>query len=160
MVTYKRKKVGKYRGGSTHGGGARKKRRGAGSRGGRGNAGSGKRAGHMMTYYAKVGHLLGRHGFTSKSRSNVKAVNVSYFTSNRVAKLVKEGKAHKEGTVYSIDLAALGYNKLLGTGTTPVKLKLTVATCSASAAEKVEAAGGEVITTSSSESAEETEKQA
>ena len=149
MVTYKRKKVGKYRGGSTHGGGARKKRRGAGSRGGRGRAGSGKRAGHMITRYAKEGTTIGKHGFISKSRSSVKAVNVSYFTSDRVAKLVKEGKAHKEGNAYSVDLAALGYNKLLGTGTTPVKLKLTVATCSASAAEKVEAAGGEVVTTSS-----------
>ena len=160
MVTYKRKKVGKYRGGSTHGGGARKKRRGAGSRGGRGNAGSGKRAGHMMTWYAKAGHLLGRHGFTSKSRTVVKAVNLGYFTTSRVAKLAKEGKAHKEGNAYSIDLAALGYNKLLGTGSSPVALKLTVASCSASAAEKVEAAGGEVITTAPSGSAAETEKQA
>lgn len=113
----------------------------------------------MITRYAKEGTTIGKHGFISKSRSSVKAVNVSYFTSDRVAKLVKEGKAHKEGNAYSVDLAALGYNKLLGTGTTPVKLKLTVATCSASAAEKVEAAGGEVVTTSSG-SSEETKKQA
>ncbi|MDP3698121.1 MAG: uL15 family ribosomal protein [Nanoarchaeota archaeon] len=158
MVTYKRKKVGKYRGGSTHGGGARKKRRGAGSRGGRGNAGSGKRAGHMKMRYVKAGHILGKHGFTSKSRTIVKAVNLSYFTSDRVAKLVKQGKAHKEGNVYAIDLAGLGYNKLLSAGTTPVKLKLTVKSCSAGAAEKVAAAGGEVITSSSA--SEETEEQA
>ena len=157
MVTYKRKKVGKYRGGSTHGGGARKKRRGAGSRGGRGNAGSGKRAGHMKMKYVKAGHILGRHGFTSKNVTVVKAVNVGYFTSDRVAKLVKQGKAHKEGNVYALDLAGLGYTKLLGTGTTPVKLKLTVESCSASAAEKVAAAGGEVITTSAPE---ENKKQA
>src|SRR3989344_1225264 len=155
MVTYKRKKVGKYRGGSTHGGGARKKRRGAGSRGGRGNAGSGKRAGHMKMRYVKAGHILGKHGFTSKSRTVVNAVNLSYFTSDRIAKLVKEGKAHKEGTVYAIDLAGLGYNKLLGTGTTLVKLKLTVESCSASAAEKVAAAGGEVVTASASETKEQ-----
>jgi len=155
MVTYKRKKVGKYRGGSTHGGGARKKRRGAGSRGGRGNAGSGKRAGHMKMRYVKAGHILGKHGFTSKSRTVVNAVNLSYFTSDRIAKLVKEGKAHKEGTVYAIDLAGLGYNKLLGTGTTLVKLKLTVESCSASAAEKVAAAGGEVVTASAPETKEQ-----
>ncbi|HLD40063.1 MAG TPA: uL15 family ribosomal protein [Candidatus Nanoarchaeia archaeon] len=158
MVTYKRKKVGKYRGGSTHGGGARKKRRGAGSRGGRGNAGSGKRAGHMRMRYVKAGHILGKHGFTSKNVSVVKAVNLSYFTSDRVAKLVKQGKAHKEGNVYAIDLAALGYNKLLGTGTTPVKLKLTVESSSASAAEKIAAAGGEVIVSDSK--AGETKEQA
>lgn len=154
MVTYKRKKVGKYRGGSTHGGGARKKRRGAGSRGGRGNAGSGKRAGHMKMKYVKAGHILGRHGFTSKSRTVVKAVNLGYFTADRVAKLVKEGKAHKEGTVYAIDLAKLGYTKLLGTGTTSAKLKLTVKSCSAGAAEKVAAAGGEVVTAAGSGSEE------
>ena len=155
MVTNKRKKVVKYRGGSTHGGGARKKRRGAGSRGGRGNAGSCKRAGHMKMRYVKAGHILGKHGFTSKSRTVVNAVNLSYFTSDRIAKLVKEGKAHKEGTVYAIDLAGLGYNKLLGTGTTLVKLKLTVESCSASAAEKVAAAGGEVVTASAPETKEQ-----
>ena len=155
MVTYKRKKVSKYRGGSTHGGGARKKRRGAGSRGGRGNAGSGKRAGHMKMKHVKAGHILGKHGFTSKNRTVVKAINLAYFTSERVESLVKQGKAHKEGNVYAIDLAGMGYNKLLGTGTTPVKLKLTVESCSAGAAEKVAAAGGEVITTSTPEETEE-----
>ncbi len=149
MVTYKRKKVTKYRGGSTHGGGARKKRRGAGSRGGRGNAGSGKRAGHMKMKYVKAGHILGRRGFTSKNTTVVKAINIGYFTSDRVAKLVKQGKAHKEGNVYAIDLAGLGFNKLLGTGSTPVKLKLTVESCSAGAAEKVATTGGEVITSGS-----------
>ena len=105
--------------------------------------------------YVKAGHILGKHGFTSKSRTVVKAVNLSYFTSDRVAKLVKEGKAHKEGNVYAIDLAGLGYNKLLGTGTTSVKLKLTVELCSAGAAEKVAAAGGEVVTTSAPETKEQ-----
>src|SRR3989338_6166821 len=147
MVTYKRKKVGKYRGGSTHGGGARKKRRGAGSRGGRGNAGSGKRAGHMKMKYVKAGHILGSHGFTSKSRTIVNAVNLSYFTAERVQKLVEQGKAHKVTNGFSIDLAGLGFNKLLGTGITSLKLKLTVKLCSAHAAEKVKAAGGEVTTT-------------
>ena len=144
MVTNKRKKVVKYRGGSTHGGGARKKRRGAGSRGGHGFAGSGKRAGHMKMKHVKAGHIMGQHGFTSKSRTNGKAVNVHYFTSKRVQKLVAEGKALKEGAFYSIDLGALGYTKLLGTGNTSLKLKITVAKCSPRAVEKIKAAGGEV----------------
>ena len=38
----RRKKVNKYRGSQTHGSGAKKKRRGAGNRGGRGMAGPGK----------------------------------------------------------------------------------------------------------------------
>jgi len=158
MVTNKRKKVVKYRGGSTHGGGARKKRRGAGSRGGRGFAGSGKRAGHMRMKHVKAGHIMGQHGFTSKSRTNGKAINVHYFTSKRVQKLVDEGKALKEGAFYSIDLGALGYTKLLGTGNTSLKLKITVAKCSSRAVEKIKAAGGEVVSSvvEDDSSAEET----
>ncbi|HLD79015.1 MAG TPA: uL15m family ribosomal protein [Candidatus Nanoarchaeia archaeon] len=156
MVTNKRKKVVKYRGGSTHGGGARKKRRGAGSRGGRGFAGSGKRAGHMKMKHVKAGHIMGQHGFTSKSRTNGKAVNVHYFTSKRVQKLVAEGKALKEGAFYSIDLGALGYTKLLGTGNTSLKLKITVAKCSPRAVEKIKAAGGEVVASVVEDSSEET----
>ena len=141
MVTYKRKKVGKYRGGSSHGGGARKKRRGAGSRGGHGRAGSGKRAGHK-----KFGIVLGRRGFTSHHVSaTVKAVNVSYFTPSRVNKLLQQGKAVKEGNAYSIDLSVLGYTKLLGTGKTSLKLKIKVKTCSPGAVEKIKAAGGDVV---------------
>ena len=153
MVTNKRKKVTKYRGGSTHGGGARKKRRGAGSRGGRGRAGSGKRAGHK-----KYGIVLGSRGFTPKNTVSVKAVNVNYFTPKRVQQLVHEGKALKEGGFYSVDLGALGYHKLLGTGTTPLKLKVTVKSCSSRAAEKIKAAGGEVVSSMVEEksSAEET----
>ena len=44
MTTHKIKKVRKYRGSKTHGGGHMKKRRGSGNRGGFGKAGTGKRA--------------------------------------------------------------------------------------------------------------------
>ena len=44
MTYNKRKKNTRMRGGTTHGYGSMKKNRGAGNRGGRGNAGSGKRA--------------------------------------------------------------------------------------------------------------------
>ncbi|MEK6900635.1 MAG: uL15m family ribosomal protein [Nanoarchaeota archaeon] len=148
MVTYKRKKVTKYRGGSTHGGGARKKRRGAGSRGGRGRAGSGKRAGH-----GRHGIVLGRHGFTPKNTLTVKAINVGYFTASKVHKLVEQGKAVKEGTLFVIDLGKLGYNKLLGTGSTPLKLKILVHSCSPSAVEKIKAAGGDVVSSAEKEKA-------
>ena len=80
------------RGSHTHGGGAKKKRRGAGNRGGRGMAGSGKRAGHK-TY----GIVLGKYGFTSKKQGPpVKAINLSYFTTERVSKLINSEKAIKE----------------------------------------------------------------
>jgi len=143
MVVNKRKKVVKYRGGTTHGGGHRKKRRGAGSRGGRGNAGTGKKAGQK-----KAGGMViqGRNGFLPRRTfEKIKAVNVGYFTINRLEKLVQAEKAVKEGAAYSLDLGKLGFNKLLGTGSVAAKLKIKVKYCSPSAVEKVQAAGGEVI---------------
>lgn len=145
MVVLRRKKVTKYRGNSTHGGGARKKRRGAGSRGGRGRAGTGKRAGQKK---ASGLYQLGSHGFLPRrpTVNTVKGdvINVGYFTPQRLKSWVESGKARKEGDYYVIDLKKLGYRKLLGTGTVTVKLKLVVSSYSAQAAEKVAAAGGTV----------------
>ena len=140
MVVRKRKKVGRYRGHTTHGGGHRKKRRGGGSRGGRGLAGTGKKSGHL-----KIRHKLGRTGFTSKRRAAAPVtLNVGYFTQQMGERLVQEGKATKEKDVYVINLAQLGYGKLLGTGTTSLKLKLIVGSWSAQAEQKITAAGGSV----------------
>ncbi|MBI4151974.1 uL15 family ribosomal protein [Candidatus Woesearchaeota archaeon] len=155
MVVYKRKKVNRYRGHSNHGGGARKKRRGAGSRGGRGMAGTGKRAGQKKAGMAPV---LGSHGFRPlRTVRPERIISVGYFTPERVSKLLSEGKATKEGQFVSIDLGKLGYTKLLGTGTTAQKLKLTVPTCSRGAAEKVKSTGG-VVTATESAGMETTEK--
>lgn len=142
MVVYKRKKVNRYRGHSNHGGGARKKRRGAGSRGGRGMAGTGKRAGQKK---AGMPLVLGRHGFRPlRSVSVERVISVSYFTPEKVARLLQEGKAVKDGQFVSVDLTKLGYTKLLGTGNTTQKLKITIASCSKGAVEKIKAAGGSV----------------
>ncbi|MEW5897053.1 MAG: uL15m family ribosomal protein [Nanoarchaeota archaeon] len=145
MVVRKRRKVTKYRGRTTHGGGSRKKRRGAGSRGGRGKAGSGKRAGHK-----KYGKTLGRVGFTSLKASlgkvfEEKVINVQFFSADNVNKLVSEGRASREKDYYSVDLEKLGYDKLLGAGNTTLRLKVIVPSCSSQAAEKIRAMGGEVI---------------
>jgi large subunit ribosomal protein L15 len=143
MVTTRRKKVVKYRAHTTHGGGHRKKRRGAGSRGGRGNAGTGKRAGQKKAGRAPS---LGTKGFTPGGSKKVfeKIVNVGKFTDANVKILLASGKASKEADTISVDLGKLGYTKLLGTGKTAHKLKLKVASFSAKAAEKISAAGGEV----------------
>ncbi len=152
MVVHRRKKVTKYRGHVTHGGGSRKKRRGAGSRGGRGNAGTGKRAGHKKF---SVGNILGREGFVPRRTVvKVKAINLSYFTSERLDQLVASGKAEKEGKLIVIDLNKLGYNKLLGTGRVPAHLKFIVSQSSAQAAKKVKEAGGEVSAEAAAEKQE------
>lgn len=143
MVVNKRKKVTKYRGNTSHGCGHHKKRRGAGSRGGRGRAGTGKRAGHKK---AGLPPQLGKVGFTSKRTTpKVKAINIVFFTKERLEALVRKGKAIKEKEFYSLDLAPLGYGKLLGTGDVKLKLKIKVRHYSAQAEEKVKSAGGELI---------------
>jgi large subunit ribosomal protein L15 len=145
MVVKRRKKVTKYRAHTTHGGGHRKKRRGAGSRGGRGNAGTGKRASQKV---AGISRKLGSKGFRPRRLVSTEiAININRFTEKYVNNLVQSGKASKEGDFYTLDLKKLGYTKLLGTGTVNLKLKLKVNQWSAKAEDKIKSAGGDLIST-------------
>ena len=150
MVVRKQKKVNKYRASTTHGGGHRKKRRGAGSRGGRGNAGTGKKAGQKKAGRApSLGSLANKgKGFTmhrSVSKARPKTVNLSYFTSDKLTSLVEMKLAMKEADVYKVELATLGFDKLLGTGSILAKVEFTSKSWSAKAEAKVQAAGGKVL---------------
>ena len=143
MVTNKTRKVQKYRSHTTHGGGHRKKRRGAGSRGGRGNACTGKRAGQK-----KAGRIceLGTSGFVPRRKvKTCNAINLSYFTVERLEKLLSAKKVSKTGDVYVVNMANLGYDKLLGTGNINVKLELNVKFFSARAEEKIQNSGGKIV---------------
>lgn len=142
MTVTKKKKVRNYRGSKTHGGGAMKKRRGAGSRGGRGRAGSGKRSDSQKPSYWKDWEM-GKHGFTSHSRNVVVATNVSDLH-REIARLVEQGKATQKGSAFTIDLSDIGVDKLLGSGKITSAVHVTVKSASARAIEKVEAAGGSV----------------
>ena len=148
MVVNKRKKVTKYRAHTTHGGGHRKKRRGAGSRGGRGKAGTGKRAEQKVAGIKSK--TIGARGFTSKTISE-KAITLNYFTAKTLDKLVEKKLVTKENDFYSIDLAKLGYQKLLSTGNTKLKLKIKVDKITPKAEEKVKAAGGEIVSSDAQE---------
>ncbi len=142
MTTHKRKKVVKYRGSHTHGGGAKKKRRGGGHRGGRGMAGTGKRADskkpsiNVMTYF-------GKHGFIKKNAELVRAINLDYFEAHADA-LVAQHKAEKKADGYHINLPHLGYDKLLGAGKATRKYHFTARSASAGVVEKVKEAGGSI----------------
>ena len=120
-----------------------KKGRGAGLRGGRGNAGCHKTKRIM---YERVGRIWGAHGFKrpqtvvmANDAINLKVIEES------AAEWVDQGNASKKGKVVSIDLKKMGYDKLLGTGVPSQAYKITISAASAKAVEKVEAAGGEVI---------------
>ena len=120
-----------------------KKGRGAGLRGGRGNAGCHKTKRIM---YERVGRVWGAHGFkrpqTVVMANN--AINLKVIEEN-ASEWVEQGNASKKGKTVSIDLKEMGYDKLLGTGVPSQAYKITISAASAKAVEKVEAAGGEVI---------------
>ena len=65
MPVNKRTKLSRYRGSHTHGCGSKKKRRGAGHKGGKGMAGSGKRADQKKPTILKLygNDYYGRRGF-------------------------------------------------------------------------------------------------
>ena len=120
-----------------------KKGRGAGLRGGRGNAGCHKTKRIM---YERVGRVWGAHGFkrpqsvvSANSSINLKTIEENFES------WIAEGIATKKGKVVSVDLTKMGYDKLLGTGSTTQSYKLTISAASAKAVEKIEAAGGEIL---------------
>ncbi|MFH1506403.1 MAG: uL15m family ribosomal protein [archaeon] len=140
-----RKKLSRARGSHTHGGGSMKKRRGAGHRGGRGRAGSGKRGDAKKPRYWKDKNFKGgKQGFTSIKKIKFKALNIKDLD-QRIERYVKEGKAKRDGAVFVVDFKVLGYNKLLGVGSTTHKFKITVLYASKNAIEKIKKSGGEVI---------------
>ena len=120
-----------------------KKGRGAGLRGGRGNAGCHKTKRIM---YERVGRVWGAHGFkrpqTVVMANN--AINLKVIEEN-ASEWIEQGNASKKGKTISIDLKKMGYDKLLGTGVPSQAYNITISAASAKAVEKVEAAGGEVI---------------
>lgn len=145
MPAKKSKKVKKYRGSTTHGGGSMKKRRGAGNRGGRGNAGTGKRADQKKPTILKLfgNTYFGKKGFHSKTRKNIKCVNISYLE-NKIEFFVKQGLAESKQGIFHINLNKIGVKKLLGTGTPTKKYNITLTLCSKKAKQKVEEKGGTI----------------
>jgi large subunit ribosomal protein L15 len=148
----KRKKNIRQRGSKTHGWGAMKKHRGAGNRGGRGNAGSGKRGDQKKPSYwnalrphdqKKGKAYFGKHGFASVQPVDYVIINVQELN-RQLPSWAAEKKVTKSGDSYTVDLGTLGYTKLLGTGKISHKVKVTVRKASPGAVEKISAAGGSV----------------
>ena len=141
MVVHKLKKKVKYRGSKTHGCGSMKKRRGAGHRGGRGAAGSGKR-GDAKKPSIWGERYFGKYGFTSRFKKlttiNFKEIEI------KLPKLIEKKLAKENKGVFEINLTQLGYDKLLSTGKITKKLNLKIKSFSKSAAEKIKNAGGKL----------------
>ncbi len=124
----------------THGGGARKKRKGSGHRGGKGMSGSGKRADHKKTLVIKLygNKYFGKQGITSRGtkRDTRQRINLQQIEMN----LEKYGK--KVGDKWEINLKNY---KILGKGEVKNKLIIKAKEASNSAIEKVKKKGGEIL---------------
>jgi large subunit ribosomal protein L15 len=141
-MRFKKKKSRKQRASTYHGWGrGQAHHKGAGNRGGRGRAGTGKRADAKKPSFWK--EPTGKIGFTSKSRKRIRALNIEEAILNLDLWLEK-GFATKTQGGYQLDLKKAGYDKLLGTGEVKEKLFIITDFASKNAVEKVKIAGGEV----------------
>jgi len=140
----KRKKFSRMRASHTHGGGAKKKRRGSGHRGGFGMAGTGKRADQKKPTILKLygNKYFGKFGFKrpKKILKEIKAINISQIEVN-LNDFINKNLINKEKDLYVIDLNKIGYNKLIGSGIINNKYKI-IGKVSRKAREKIEALGG------------------
>lgn len=142
-MAQKQRKSRKKRGSRSCGYGSAQKHRGAGSRGGRGKAGSSK---HKQIKSLIEGRVFGKVGFKRHPSlsSKAKGINLSDI-SERIDGWVEDGKAKKTAKGYSVDLSDLGYGKVLGGGELTQKMEIKAGSFSKSAKEKIEKAGGKAI---------------
>jgi len=125
-----RTKTKKFRGSMTHGRG-KKAGRGAGLKGGRGNAGLLK---HRFMHMTKnMPDHFGKHGF--KRHPSIVKKNKTI----NIGELEEKFPGKNE-----IDLTKEGYDKLLGSGILNKKLKIKVDEASEKAISKIKDKGGEI----------------
>jgi len=145
MVVRKNKKHRKFRGYRTYHG-SHKKHRGGGSRGGRGLAGLHK---HKWSYTVKyMPDHFGKHGFKIPQKvlrtSTIRSITLKDLDRG-IDKLIEKKVAKKEGSSIKINLADIGYDKLLGTGKTTKKLIVEAKLFSKNAERKLGETGGKAV---------------
>ncbi len=143
-MAHKNRKVHAHRGERTCGWGGAQKHRGAGSRGGRGNAGQKKK--HHQISARISGRVFGKTGFKRPQEliKNVITINLADID-KKIELWVKEGKAKKTTGGFSVDVTSLGYEKVLGSGKLTHKIEVTADSFSKSAITKIEGAGGKAV---------------
>ena len=132
----------------THCTGARKKKRGSGMKGGKGMAGSGKRADQKKTLITKLygNSYFGKQGVTSRGtkRDKRKRINLQQIESN-IKNYIKKGLAKKTSNGFEINLE--DYKILGGDKDYKIKNKLIIKAkeASQSVLGSVKKEGGEII---------------
>ena len=138
----------RQRGSRTHGGGTHKNRRGAGNRGGRGNAGRSKHEMHGQP-------PLGKHGFTRPPDLQAEVAEIDVRELDEQAALwAAEGLAEETDFGYRIDAREVvedadqaDFVKVLGTGQVRNQLEVTADAFSERAVELIESEGGDAVLT-------------
>jgi large subunit ribosomal protein L15 len=111
-------------------------------RGGHGKAGRKK---HKWTWVLKHDrNYFGKHGFQRAWVNRPTTMNVGELDT-QIEELMVHDMIQKEKTRYLINLDELGIGKLLGSGRVTKPLRITVKSWSATAAQKIEAAGGQIF---------------
>lgn len=140
-----KRKTRKMRASGSCGYGARKKHRGKGSKGGKGMAGTGKRADQkkslVLKKYGK--EYFGKHGFFSRKKK-ILGINLDQVI-EKLPFFIEKGIAQKSAGEIHVDLQKAGYSKLLGRGNVNEKLIIKVDFFSKKAGEKVKEAKGQII---------------
>jgi len=134
-MPHKLRKIRKFRGSRTQGYGRIGQHRDAGSKGQR-KVGRHK---HLWSYV--VTHepdYFGKSGFTSPQSLHRHENTINLKQLEDIPRTSQQEKLE-------INLTALGYTKLLGTGKITKPLTIQVASYSKSAAEKIKHAGGEIV---------------
>ena len=137
--THKRKKS-KGQRGTTRYHGARKKWKSSGSKGGKGMAGTGKRADHKKSLIIKLygNNYFGKQGVTSRGteKDRTKVMNLRDIETNFDSLMKKHGKTNE------LDLSEY---KILGEGEFSRKITIKALGFSESAKEKIKKSGGNAI---------------
>ena len=132
----------KLRGSRTHGRG-KKHGRGAGGRGGTGNAGLHKHKRKWMIKYDP--DHFGRHGFTRHAQMHATTSLDLEDLVRHLGEFEAAGHVKKDNSRIDVNLTAAGIDKLLGSGRVTIPMRITVAKASEAAVAKVAGAGGEVV---------------
>ena len=133
----KRKKVVRMRGSKTHGYGSKKKHRGKGSQGGKGNAGQFK---HKKTFFKRWGKEK-QPRFKSLEQRDIRTKD----------KAINLGDLLKLTDKIEIDASEFGYGKVLSEGVLKKPVTIKAKSFSERAKAKIEAAGGKAVVEGSSE---------
>ncbi|MCX6742144.1 MAG: uL15 family ribosomal protein [Candidatus Pacearchaeota archaeon] len=130
----------RIRGRRSCGMGARNNYRGKGMQGGKGMAGTGKRAGQKRTWVLKnFPDYFGKTGFTSR-KTKMLSINIG-FINDKIETLIKEKKAKKVDKGYEVELKNY---KVLSAGRVDKKLFVKASGFSKKVEEKVVKAGGAI----------------